>query len=160
MSSFLRPNAAGVSSLLLRETDFGANFVHRPAPDLTGRPERPWLDGKLWSRSRMSGSDSSMGLAGEDSTNAGRWDEIPEEGGARSCRKIIGTTYDSGGTPLANVVVQAFRSIDEKFVGTTTSDLGGYYECPTIFADQHYLVAYKAGSPDLAGTTVNTLTPV
>ena len=24
---------------------------------------------------------------------------------------------------------------------------------------QHYLVAYKPGSPDTAGTTVNTLTP-
>jgi hypothetical protein len=44
-------------------------------------------------------------------------------------------------------------------IDTTTSDANGLYEFryagqpPTTY----YLVAYKAGSPDVAGTTVNTL---
>ena len=40
-----------------------------------------------------------------------------------------------------------------------TSDANGYYEFRTaIPAELYYVVAYKAGAPDVAGTTVNTLT--
>ena len=40
-------------------------------------------------------------------------------------------------------------------------DLDGTYAVPVqqSKATQHYLVAYKAGSPDTTGATVNTLLP-
>jgi hypothetical protein len=38
------------------------------------------------------------------------------------------------------------------------SDAGGKYSIPVNIGIQHYAVAYLAGSPDVAGTTVNTLT--
>jgi hypothetical protein len=60
---------------------------------------------------------------------------------------------------VSGAVVQAFRTSDDVLVAETTADSNGQYEagrCETGVS--HYLVAYRAGSPDIAGTTVNTLT--
>lgn len=81
--------------------------------------------------------------------------------GTVNSRFILGTALASDGTtPVANATIQAFRTTDELFVGESVSRLDGTYTCPvaTIEGVAHYLVAYKAGSPDIAGTTVNTLT--
>jgi hypothetical protein len=70
---------------------------------------------------------------------------------------IRGVTKDSAGAVLGNCVVQLFKTDDDAFLGQTTSDANGayvLYASPTI---QHYLVAYLAGSPDVSGTTVNTV---
>lgn len=72
---------------------------------------------------------------------------------------IVGQTLDSGGNPVA-ATVQGFRTSDDLYVGETGSDDSGRYSLPTIYlTDAHYLVAYRTGSPDTAGTTVNTLIP-
>ena len=57
-------------------------------------------------------------------------------------------------------VVQGFLTETDALVRETTADSNGRYELGTEYASptQHYLVAYSAGSPDIAGTTVNTLT--
>lgn len=82
-------------------------------------------------------------------------------GGTQSCRFIKGITKNSSGTPISGVIVQAFRTSDDYYMGAVESREDGSYDCPTCSPAgvQHYLVAYKAGSPDTAGTTVNTLTP-
>lgn len=73
---------------------------------------------------------------------------------------ITGVTRDSAGAILGNCVVHLFRTTDDVEIDQVNSDASGNY----IFSlgvspqNQQYAVAYKAGSPDVAGTTVNTLT--
>lgn len=73
--------------------------------------------------------------------------------------KITGTTKDSAGAALGNCVVDWFRTSDDAKLDSVTSDANGLFEFRTAGQppNAYYLVAYKAGSPDVAGTTVNTL---
>lgn len=71
---------------------------------------------------------------------------------------ISGTTKDSAGAALGNCDVVLFRTQDDSKASETQSDASGNYRMDASTALQHYAVAYKAGSPDVAGTTVNTLT--
>lgn len=118
-----------------------------------------WKDGQLWSTSKTLNGGY---LFGYDATSIGRFDyEERHILGGSSAKKIIGTTLDQNGDPLGNCVVQGFLTSDDTYVGQTISDTAGYYELTTLYPGQaHYLVAYKSGSPDVAGTTVNTLIPV
>jgi hypothetical protein len=72
---------------------------------------------------------------------------------------LSGVTKDSTGAPLGNCMVRLFESATNTELGETTSDGSGAF---TFSLGQNsgffYLVAYKPGSPDVAGTTVNTLT--
>lgn len=76
--------------------------------------------------------------------------------------RISGTTKDSTGASLGNCVVDWFNTADDVKLGTTTSDANGFYEFRTAGQppNAYYVVAYKAGGSDLAGTTVNTLVGV
>lgn len=80
--------------------------------------------------------------------------------GTQTVRFIKGTCKDSVGSPVANAIVQGFRTDTDAFVGQVQAAEDGTYTLgtETVAGVQHYLVAYKAGSPDVAGTTVNTLT--
>ena len=74
---------------------------------------------------------------------------------------VAGVTRDSTGAPLGGCTVHLFESATDAEVAETTSDGSGNY----LFsigqnAGFFYVVAYKVGSPDLAGTTVNTITAV
>jgi hypothetical protein len=73
--------------------------------------------------------------------------------------RIVGTTKDSTGAVLGNCVVDWFDTPTDVRLGTTTSDANGLFEFRSAGQppNAYYLVAYKAGSPDVAGTTVNTL---
>jgi hypothetical protein len=80
--------------------------------------------------------------------------------GSQGLKFIMGRVADSSGNPIGGAVVRGFRSSNNMFVRETKSDSNGMYELGTEFAgEQHYLVAYVSGSPDIAGTTVNTLVP-
>ena len=76
--------------------------------------------------------------------------------------RIAGTTIDSLNVALGNCVVDWFRTVDDALMGTVTSDSNGLFEFRTAGQppNAYYLVAYKSGSPDVAGTTVNTLTGI
>ena len=84
---------------------------------------------------------------------------LPPDGGAQM-KKIIGVTKDANGAPLGTCIVQGFRTANDQYVRETISDPAGNYVFCTEFLDSQYLVAYKVGAPDVAGTTVNTLTGV
>jgi hypothetical protein len=73
--------------------------------------------------------------------------------------RIAGLTLDSFGALLANCVVHLFYTATDILRAATTSDGNGFYEFRAIGGgvEFHYVVAYKAGSPDVAGTTINTL---
>lgn len=73
--------------------------------------------------------------------------------------KLAGITKDSSGTPVGGCTVKVFRTDNDLLVGQVLSDpTTGVYEYSVQPGDEYYVVAYKAGAPDLAGTTVNTLT--
>lgn len=79
--------------------------------------------------------------------------------GTQSLKYIMGVCYDSVGGTVSGAVVQGFLTATDRFVRETTADSNGVYELGTEYpGSQHYLVAYRTGSPDIAGTTVNTLT--
>lgn len=74
---------------------------------------------------------------------------------------ISGLTKDSTGALLPNCVVALFRTNDSVLQAVETSNENAEY----VFTcdgnvDTRFCVAYKVGSPDVAGTTVNTLLPV
>lgn len=79
--------------------------------------------------------------------------------GTQSMRFIRGYSRDSAGAILANAIVQAFVTATDAGQVPVTSGTDGFFAAPTetLPGVQHYLVAYKPGSPDVAGTTVNTL---
>ena len=70
---------------------------------------------------------------------------------------ITGITKDSTGATLGSCVVQLFRTVDDVFMLESVSDGAGAYTLTAIGSGPFYIVAYKAGAPDAAGTTVNTL---
>ena len=71
---------------------------------------------------------------------------------------ISGVTKDSNSAPLAGVTVSLFLTGTNTLMNQTVSDGSGNYSF-TLYSPPgpFYVVAYLAGSPDVAGTTVNTL---
>lgn len=96
-------------------------------------------------------------------SNAGNANEMFEptelgNQGHQGRKFIMGQCQDSGGGGVSGAVVQGFRTSTDEYVGETTADSNGNYELGVPYpGENHYLVAYRAGSPDLAGTTVNNL---
>lgn len=73
-------------------------------------------------------------------------------------RFISGVTKNSNGAALASCTVKLYRTSDDVEVKSTTSDGSGNYSFTVAdTSTQYYVVAYKAGAPDVAGTSVNTL---
>ena len=81
--------------------------------------------------------------------------------GAGSRVGFVGVTRDQYGAPLGSCVVQLFRTADDLFIMEVTSDSNGNFLLQSWYTpDTHYIVAYKAGSTDVFGTTLNTLVGV
>lgn len=71
---------------------------------------------------------------------------------------ISGVTRDSAGSVLNNCAVDLFLTAEDTLVASTTSDGSGNFSFTVSGNSQNYFLrAYKAGSPDVAGTSVNTL---
>ena len=89
---------------------------------------------------------------------AAQWAPYEAFGGISSRVGFVGVTRDQYGSPLGNCVVQLFRTSDDLFIMEQTSDANGNFLLSSWYTpNTHYIVAYKAGSPDAFGTTVNTL---
>lgn len=72
---------------------------------------------------------------------------------------ISGVTKDSSGVALGSCVVRLYRTLDDQQMESVTSDASGNFTLKSIGpAQTYYLVAYKPGGTDVAGTTLNTLT--
>lgn len=72
---------------------------------------------------------------------------------------IGGITKDSTGAVLPLCQVLLFVTKTKAFVAETQSDdVGAYLFTTDGSGEQYFVVSYKAGSPDVAGTTLNTLT--
>lgn len=87
---------------------------------------------------------------------------------------LTGVTRDSTGTPLGNCRVVVYESgriyvggnecrvgyaTDSPIVGETISDGSGNYTLLVPLNTAYQAMGYLAGSPDVFGTTLNTLTP-
>ena len=73
--------------------------------------------------------------------------------------RITGVTRDNTGAALGNCEVHLFRTATDVEVDQVTSDASGNFTLNgTGLGQTYYIVAYKAGGTDVAGTTVNTLT--
>ena len=81
--------------------------------------------------------------------------------GSQNVNFLRGSCVDAVGTPVANAIVQAFVTATDAYLGEMQGHTDGSYAVgvQTAKTTPCYLVAYKAGSPDIAGTTVNTLLP-
>lgn len=85
----------------------------------------------------------------------------PEDGLKQRNFQITGITKDSGGVALVECTVNVYAVGSPNYwVGSAISDGTGVYAITVNEPGagvQFFAVAYKAGSPDVAGTTVNTL---
>ena len=75
---------------------------------------------------------------------------------------VSGTTKNSNGTAIGSCEVGLFRTVGDVKVNATISDITivGAFSFSVGLSQSYYAVAYLAGSPDIAGTTVNTLVGV
>ena len=134
------------------------------------RSPRTWRDRNQWTSLWSFGCRVGYGMpSGNDGATTNRdmtagdgYEPFSCDGeGTQTKRFIRGTCVDASEVPVANATVQAFRTSDDFYAGEGVSlDDGTYYVgVEQALGVAHYLVAYKPGSPDIAGTTVNTLTP-
>ena len=72
--------------------------------------------------------------------------------------RLTGTTRDSTGTQLGNCTVHLFNSADQEIAETISDGSGAFTFTADANSGTYYLVAYLAGSPDVAGTSLKTLT--
>lgn len=75
---------------------------------------------------------------------------------------IAGISRDANGAVLGGCTVKLFATATDVLKETQISDAvtGAYQFSSILEPGTYYLVEYKAGSPDVAGTSVNTLVGV
>lgn len=73
---------------------------------------------------------------------------------------VDGITADAAGNVVANAIVRLFRTADDVEVDQSQSDGAGAFTLRAAGSGPFYVVAYKPGSPDVFGTTLNTLQPL
>lgn len=144
--------------------------IHSPKWQWQCRGPRTWKDKNnwysLWSYGCRVGYGAPSGSDGvstnKDLSSADLFEPYSCDGdGTQTLKFIKGVCVDTSDAPLFGVNVQAFRSSDDAFAGyEVQSRTDGSYDLATNFPGvNHYVVAYLPGSPDRAGTTVNTLVP-
>ena len=99
------------------------------------------------------------GDAGDVQPLYGVWYSMPDlTRGSVQRFGIVGVTRDVYGSPLGGVTCKFYRTSTDEMVFSVVSDpLGNFTATTPYYPDQHYLVFYKAGSPDIFATTQNTL---
>jgi hypothetical protein len=96
----------------------------------------------------------------------GLWQGTPGYGGGSGFTspkfygsfRLVGITKDASDVALGNCVVKLFEAATDIKIAQTTSDGSGNFSFNVgTNAGFFYYVYYKAGSPDVAGTSVNTI---
>lgn len=164
MSMFMLNPSAPMTMVHLRHRS--DERIHQPM-DKFSQPSRqtmqPFTDGLLWPSSRFAGGGATSGwsgMLGQDAADMRRWgQELWEGGGVASAVKYVGVTQDSAGSTLAGATLTPFLTSNDAVAGPdVVSDAGGYFEACSIYPGvDHYVVAYKPGSPDVAGVSKNNV---
>lgn len=145
---------------------------YQPKWDRGGaRSPKTWADPARWRSlwsfgcrlqgGNGSGQDGSAAI-GMDMQAPGVFEPYSCDGpGNQTLKFLKGQCIDASAAVIPGATVQAFRTSDDTFAGyEVQSREDGTYDLATNFPGvNHYIVAYIAGSPDRAGTTVNTLVP-
>lgn len=76
-----------------------------------------------------------------------------------SSKTLRGVTKDSASAPLGSVICRLQNAVNNIVEQTQTSDANGNYLFVAPETSTYQIEAYKAGAPDVVGTTVNTLVP-
>lgn len=133
--------------------------VRATAPYTLDAQYGPRYSDILWPRSRYTGNDPAASLVSAEVFPRVTFWWIDRPVGAGGWAHISGITKDSAGVALGGCSVHVYRTSDDLERDQVTSDAGdGTYTIGVDTDSTHYCVAYKPGSPDVAGTTVNTLT--
>lgn len=85
------------------------------------------------------------------------WPNLP--GGANGRLGFVGYTRDQYGSPVGGVTVRCFRTSTNELVSRVTSDANGFYIATTPYGDAHFLTVHKAGTPAIAGASIDTIVP-
>jgi hypothetical protein len=101
-----------------------------------------------------------LGLRGGGSPINMCWEWMKVAKGVHARRLISGITKNATGAALGGVTVDLYDAPTKTLVDTVVSDAGGYYVAGTPYGTAVFANAYLAGSPDVAGTTINTLVGV
>lgn len=159
----LRPTGLGIwdeerSGLWRHSTNFIFHYRH-PAYGFNKCNGNPFF--ALWHKGSFSWDNSYM-MGQDNLTATDSWERpaygVP--GGKQAWYWIKGLVKDGSSVPQAGATVKCFRQSDGLFVGQSISDANGQYQVPTPWIGvAHFVIAYLAGAPDRAGTTVNNLTP-
>ena len=111
----------------------------------------------LWPRSQgLAGCGAAVGALNPDpASQAWEWNVLTT--GSRHRKVFTGQTLNAGGSPIGGCTVMLFNTATGQIVDTTTSLSDGSYKLTDPNNVACFVVAYLPGSPDVAGTTVNTL---
>lgn len=142
-------------------------MIVRPDFSWQRRSAKTWADRNAWAscwptaRVWCVGGADGWGVDGMCRPPSVGYEPFSCDGeGTQTLKWLRGRCEDAAGNASANATVQAFRTSDDAFAGEVASLNDGTFMCPTPYTGaNHYIVAYKAGAPDIAGTTVNTLVP-
>jgi hypothetical protein len=72
---------------------------------------------------------------------------------------LSGVSRDANGDVLAGCQVLVFRTYDNVLTAQTTSDGSGVWSVTVDRLQRHFFVEYKAGTPDVFGTSLNDRMP-
>lgn len=73
---------------------------------------------------------------------------------------LSGVTRDATEATLGSCQVMIFSTVDKLFIGETTSDGSGAWSMWVTLGWPFFRVVYKAGAPDVAGTSRNDIVPI
>lgn len=106
-----------------------------------------------------------VGISEVDSQQLGadHWGQIGSlfgrsPGGVRNST-LVGVAYTSAGSPAVGAKVDLHVTGGDFIVATVLSDASGNFRFDNPGTGPFYIVAYLAGNPDRAGSSVNTLRP-
>lgn len=77
--------------------------------------------------------------------------------GSSSRLGFLGTTRDATGSRLGGVTCSLFRTSDKAWIMDVVSNINGDFMLSTYDGTAHFIVFSKTGSPDVIGTTRQTL---
>lgn len=143
---------------------YASPFADVPRPEIVVCVYTDYDDSyaTAWPTSRIAGGFSPMGLGGVLAQDS--WDAYTREAnwtGHKGWKTISGVTRDTNSAVLPSCQVLLFRTSDKLLMDEKTSDPNtGEYSVYTSDTGNHFVNWYKAGAPDRAGTSVNTLVGV
>jgi hypothetical protein len=132
------------------------------------RSPKTWKDRNRWYSLWSYGCRVGYGLpSGNDGVSSNRdlsttdlFEPYSCDGeGTQSVNFFLGTCKDASDVAIANAIVQGFVTGTDTYLGEVQGNTDGTYAlgAQVSKATPCYLVAYKQGSPDITGATVNTL---